>query len=187
LGEEDLEGNRMTLFRLLGAKPERIPRERYAEFFGDWAGEILGYALRAMVEGKEKNGPEILQDVVKHTQEIALDNIPTVMQVFNIKEEDVHERPFETYQKMFDFYDRCIGCKKIEWIREGSDSMVEIARKCWLMKAVRKYPEICEHIINAISTAVREKVLPDFEMELLEMVPTGNPADYCKVRVKLKK
>ena len=61
----------------------------------------------------------------------------------NVKEGDIHERPFETYQKMYDFYDRCIGCEKIEWMREGPDSMIEIARQYWLMKAAKKYPEIC--------------------------------------------
>jgi len=181
-----MEGYRMTLFKLLGSKPERIPVETYAEFFGEWAGEILGYALRAMVEGKEKNGPEILQDLMKHVGEMAEERIPMVMEGLNIKEEHVHERPFETYQKIYDFYDRCIGCKKIEWIREGPDSMIEIARKCWLMKSVKKYPEICRYLINAGSTAVREKLFPNFEMESLEMVPKGNAPDYCKVRVKLK-
>lgn len=182
-----MEGYRTTLFKLLGAKPERIPVETYAEFFGEWIGEILGYALRAMVQGKEKNGPEILQDVLKHTAEASVENIPRVMQAFNIKEEAVRERPFETYQKMFDFYDRCIGCKKIEWVREGPDSIIEIARECWLMKAVKKYPEICLYIVNASSTAKREKLFPNFEMESLEMVPKGDAPDYCKVRVKIRK
>ena len=94
---------------------------------------------------------------------------------------------FETYQKIWDFYDRCIGCKKVEWIREGPDSMIEIARKCWLMKSVKIYPEICKYLINAGSTAGRRKLFPNFEMESLEMVPKGNAPDYCEVRVKIKK
>lgn len=65
--------------------------------------------------------------------------------------------------------------------------MIEIAQQCWLMKAAKKYPGICKYIVDACSTAERQKILPESEMEWLEMVPMGNAPDYCKVRLKLEK
>jgi hypothetical protein len=169
-----------------GIKSEEIPIETYAALFGDWLGKLMGYTLRAMAQGQEKRGPEILQNVLAYAAELAQENIPVTMQWLGITEIDLRERPFETYQQVFDFKDRVLGCKKIEWIREGPDSLVEIARSCWMMEAVKQYPEICWYLINSASKAIRERMWPDLDMETLEMVPLGNAPDYCKVRVKPK-
>lgn len=169
-----------------GVKPEEIPVETYAALFGDWVGKLIGYMLRAMAQGQEQRGPEILQKVLAHAVELAQESVPATMQLLGITEADLRERPFETYQQVFDFEDRVLGCKKLEWIREGPDSLIEIAKNCWMMEAVKQYPEICEHLIKSISAALRERMWPDLDMETLEMVPLGNAPDYCKVRLKPK-
>jgi len=167
-------------------KPKEIPVETYAALFGDWVGKLMGYTLRAMAQGGEQKGPEILQKVLTHAAELTRESMPATMQLLGITEADLRERPFETYQQVFDFEDRVLGCKEIEWIKEGPDSLVEIARSCWMMEAVKQYPEICSYLINSISTAIRERMWPDLDMERLEMVPLGNAPDYCKVRLKPK-
>ncbi|MDM7999223.1 MAG: hypothetical protein QUS33_04295 [Dehalococcoidia bacterium] len=170
-----------------GVNPEEITVETYAAFFGDWVGKLLGFSLRAMAQGQEKRGPEILEEVVAFAAEHARDSIPATMQMLGITEADLRQKPFETYQQVFDFEDRVLGCKKIEWIRESPDSLVEIARTCWMMGAVKQYPEICSYLIKAISTAIRDEMWPDLDMDKLEMVPLGNAPDYCKVRVRPKR
>jgi hypothetical protein len=171
-----------------GVKPQEIPSETYSVLYGTLMGRILGYSLRAMAQGQEKKGPEILQEVLAYVADVQRkEYVPYMMQTLGITDADLGERPMETYQLVFDFADRVLGCKKLDWIREGPDSLVEIASSCWMMEAVKEYPEICTYVIGTISRAIREQMWPDLEMECLEMVPMGNAPDYCKVRVKQKK
>jgi hypothetical protein len=170
-----------------GVKPQEIPSETYSVLYGTLMGKLLGYSVRAMAQGKDKKGPEILQEVLAYAADLQRrENVPQMMALLGITEADLRERPLETYQLVFDLADRVLGCKKLEWIREGPDSLVEIATSCWMMEAVKEYPEICTYVIGTISRAIREQMWPDLEMVPLEMVPMGNAPDYCKVRVKRK-
>ncbi len=122
-----------------GVKPQDIPTETYAALYGSLMGKVMGYGLRAMAQGQEKKGPEILREVLEYAADLQRqESIPQMMQMLGITEADLRERPRETFQLVFDLAERVMGCKQVEWISEGPDSFVEVARNCWMVEAVSR-------------------------------------------------